>query len=891
LAELRASLPQAQRQSDPVNYLDQHRPGWRLAIPFDVESEDIRAMVEEIVRLRESTSGALDVTRHLVRRGDGWSPRASLGLSGAVDARRLPPGLDLTSGRRLKVLPIPPFGKESEPVAAIETFMTDAGAVHELRGFVSKFDAPLPLAAEAKLYLQFGNSLVGEFIAAGGEAIIAPIVALQIEAVDEVGKPTSLRVLGNSSIKTNKPHLALAARQELLRSIEFSDGYEDLGACEGTDLRVVTFAGTARFVTTELRYTWRTDYRTDVISRLLLVGNLVREVRESMYRGFPEVWIERHGILAKPQAHAIRWRPRGRGRWRSRTEGQPYGAVDIAIVDDGEILDTASATILPENFYLTVDRRQRTILIGGAEGAVLGVGSPAILSSDDHEGVATVKLGPAGETPTIVVHMRWDAELAFSLADPSFELRLIDDKGAPLPPRPSLSLDDINSLRLVAARDTDIFLELQCSDAPRYTILRRLNGEVPLASFADSIRHLLGSSKQLDARVVIAAVGAADHIAFVRWYTDDVDPFEASGYTPFSELRRMLDRSPTIALRGFSLSHPSSGAIALDAPAPQETLARELERVATGPWLVFGKQAERAKIRPRIIPAVKARATLGEGVVQEAVLIDDPDERTDLLDQAYARPDALGRSDIRTIMDLLLAARKEDLPYASLDVLKALCSAPSLCAKLLAHSDSFGERAALLSLQRDLPFLWPATSVADWIDEFGRRIAEVEKKLEEVGVEKKLAELTLISVLDEIVAVRPELAGHARSVLLHRLAMRGSVANDDRARMLHRSCACNVSTEINAFVCRHVDDEPPLGQFESFAVDRYVSSWGRYGERLSHAIAAPFAVADHACGKLRMSSKDVKTARAAWLYDMRYFESIVPTAVLINARAPLRAGA
>ena len=104
IVELRRSLPPPNARGDPVDYLDQNRPRWRDELPFDIECEDIRSMVEEIVRIRDDGAAALDVNRHLVRIGEEWQARASLGLSGRIDLRRLPPSVveAVRDGRQLR---------------------------------------------------------------------------------------------------------------------------------------------------------------------------------------------------------------------------------------------------------------------------------------------------------------------------------------------------------------------------------------------------------------------------------------------------------------------------------------------------------------------------------------------------------------------------------------------------------------------------------------------------------------------------------------------------------------------------------------------------------------------------------------------------------------------
>jgi hypothetical protein len=303
IVEIRGLLPPTEARGDPVQYLDQHRHGWRDELPFDVECADFRAMIEQIVRTRADGAAALDVTRHLLRTAKGWQPRAALGLSGAVDLRRLPPSVAkaIREGRRLRVFPRPPYCDDMVAVAAIETFEQDGGPVHELRAFVGQFESSLTLEDEARLLVQAGSATIAEFVATGGEALDDPAIALDYERVDGPELPSSLRVLGPSPVQTSRPMLALAVKPTLFDAVTFSAGCQDLGQIAGSDRRLVAFAGTARLELNGTKWTWRTSAQRTVDARLVLVGNLLSGVREPVYRGIPSCWIERDEHLAAPR--------------------------------------------------------------------------------------------------------------------------------------------------------------------------------------------------------------------------------------------------------------------------------------------------------------------------------------------------------------------------------------------------------------------------------------------------------------------------------------------------------------------------------------------------------------------------------------------------------------
>ena len=588
-------------RGDPVQFLDQHRHGWRDELPFDVECEDIRAMIEQIVRTRADGAAALDVTRHLLRTAKGWQPRAALGLSGAVDLRRLPPsvGKAIREGRRLRVFPRPPYCDDMLAVAAIETFEQDGGSVHELRAFVGQFDSSLALEDEARLLVQAGSATIAEFVATGGEALDDPAIALEYERVDGPELPSSLRVLGPSPVQTSRPMLALAVKPTLFDAVTFSAGYQDLGQIAGSDRRLVAFAGTARLELNGTKWTWRTSAQQTVDGRLVLVGNLLSGVREPVYRGIPSCWIERDEHLAAPRRADLYWRPKGRGAWRPIDGSRPWGAVDLAVIERGELRLTIGAVIVPTSFQISVNRGRRELRVDGLDTRMFAAKGSTDLPVGFDRDAAIVTLGPPGGTTTIVLRLRWDAELTLTVPDPGHDLRLFNAADRLMPARSVLSLDGLRGIRILAASDTSLSLELRAGDAPRLNVMRTISGEVPLSAFADSLRQLLGSSESLDARVAVSAIGSADQIAEIRWYAEDVDPFDAPRANAFSALATTYG----LDMQAFSLAHPSAGTSPVSAPAAQAAMRAELSRsLPPGPWLVFGRRRNGARLRPQNRP-------------------------------------------------------------------------------------------------------------------------------------------------------------------------------------------------------------------------------------------------------------------------------------------------
>ncbi|WP_157384579.1 STY4851/ECs_5259 family protein [Nitratireductor soli] len=883
IVALRASLPPPDARGDPVDYLDQNRPGWRAELPFDVEYEDIRSMVDQVVRLRDDGDAALDVGRHLVRVGDEWRARASLGLSGRIDLRRLPSSIAqiVREGRRLRIFPRPPFCEELIAVAAIETFENDEAPVHELRAFVAKFDAPLALEEEARLLVQSGNTTVGEFIPTGGEPLHEPVIALQIEQIDENESPTRLRVLGASPVRTSRPMLALAVHDEHFHAVSFSAGFTDLGRCIDSHRRVVSFSGSATFTLGGARWSWRTSAERDLDARPVLVGGLVRNVRETVFCGVPQLWIERDGHLAAPNRRALYWRPRGRGTWRLFEDGIPWGDVDLAVIENDELRFVIGTSIVPSSFNVVADRSRRELRIAGLGTRRLAARGATDLEVGFDGDVAIVRLGSPTGTAIITLRARWDAELALTYTDPSYDLRLIDSNDTLIPPRSSFSVDGLKGLRILATREVFLCMELRANDTPRLTITRSIVGEVPLSAFTDAITHLLGSSESLDARVSLCTIGGTEHIADVRWYAEDIDPFDVPPSNAFS----VLATTHGLDLQGIALAHPAAGSVPVVAPASLTVIRDELSsKLPPGPWLIYGRRRHGAKIRPRIVPAVVKASAEEETLLERAIGIDTPTERAAALLEAYSQSDQIVPGDRRKIIDLLILSRREGLPVSSIDALKALDHWPGFATLLLASCESLDERAALLDLQRDLPFLWSATTIADWLSAFSARIDHASARLSQLGIDTGIVYRSILTALGDIVGLRPELAGHAKAVFLMRIA--GEMTRENKSidgaavHFLQVGEGDGVRREIDRLIGRHDENDPPprsLLRLENRAAQQ--SYWAPYDESFADVIAVPFAVADHASGRMTLDQGERRRCRDAWLYDPEYFEAVLPIGI------------
>ncbi|MEW9309923.1 STY4851/ECs_5259 family protein [Labrys neptuniae] len=875
IVALRATIPTEARNGDPVAFLDGCTPSWRDALPFDVDQDDIRTLVERMVRLREGGTSALDVERTVVNTDKNeWTAHASLVLTGTLDIHRVPPSITqaLSEGRRLRIFPRIPHSEELTAIAAIETYKGEDDEIHELRPFVTKFDVELALEREVRLFAQAGHTAIGEFVPSGGQALDSPVIALDVIELDEAQYPRVLRAIGCSSCQTSKPMLALAVQPNILPLIVFSNAPQDIGICRTSGRRIVLFEGTATLEGDGARWRWRTKAERNLQAQPILVGDLVANIRETVYRGMPRLWIEQDGYTIAPRQDSLAWRPRRRGPWRSLRNAAPIGAIEIAVIEEGEIRYAIPADVVPASMEIAFDRTQRELRISGLQTTMVAATGAGQLKVRHAHGLNVIDLGPPTGTPVITIRVRWETEISLTLSDPRYELRLVDEHDRLINTRAGFALDGLGGIRILATCEVALCMELRAQDVSRLAISRPITGNVPLSALRDTIRQLLGRSTTLDASVVLSAVGASEHLAEVRWYVEDVDPFAVPRSSAFAALASIN----ALNLRAVSLIDASAGVRSVVAPASQSAMRAELEvELPNGPWLVFGNRKTGEIVRPRIVPAGKAPPK-GATPLVRAVSNDAIPARSRAFADLYANPAKMPREDVRALIELLVLARRENLPLSSIDGLRTLDGAPATAVHLFAACDSLEERASLLNLQRDLPFLWCATTIEAWLVSFETRLETIRGRLGAAGIELDVANRLIMTALSETANLRPELAGHVRAVVLSMVAS-GLAMSGITPTFPLPAYRIDARTEIGRMITRHADrDHPPSSTLSDETLTAQRTQWEAFDPRFAGVIAAPFAVADHAAGIRSLSRIELMRCRDAALYDPEYFEVIVP---------------
>ena len=278
IAELRASLPESRESGfDAVLCLDVARPTWRTELPFDLEEQDVRLLVEDLVRARKDETSGLSAVRRLRRLGTDWTECVELQLTGVLDHNKLPASVRivLDGARRVRIRPGGALAEYGKAIAALERVQRNEGDGWELRPLVQGFEAQLPLSEELRLQIIAGDAQLAELTAFGGEPLGAPVIALQPATEVDIGEATELEVLGASPVRSPRRWLVLAADPAAVPAILFEREPTDLGVVGTPPRRLLAFEGRAQFDLKGELLVWRSLDEQQRAHRLNLVGDTV----------------------------------------------------------------------------------------------------------------------------------------------------------------------------------------------------------------------------------------------------------------------------------------------------------------------------------------------------------------------------------------------------------------------------------------------------------------------------------------------------------------------------------------------------------------------------------------------------------------------------------------
>lgn len=869
---------------DPVVRLDRTRPTWRAELPFDVEEQDIRSLVEDLVRARASDrEGALGVVRRLRREGDVWSCWAGVQLAGVIDQRRLPADLraELTHSQRFRIAPAGVLREQAKTIAAMERVREEDEERWELRPLVRGFETRLPFGDPLRLVTLQGDRQVTEFTAFAGDPLSDPVVVARTPTPQDLGEAVELEVIGTSSVRSTRSWLALVIRADVFDRVVFGKIFLDLGLTED-GRRVIAFSGRAHLELAGVRLAWRTDAEQDESRRLVLVGKTLRRAKQEVFVGPPEAWILDGEISTRVHRDKLLWRHIGDAQWRSVAEEAPAGHVAFACLREGEVTAATRAHVVPADFNLAADLKRRVVTVSGLIGAKLTARGERELPVRQEGDSAQVDLTSFGAGGDLRLTLRWRSQVEIVLPDPTAQPMLLDPQGRSVTRR-RLSLGRLSGYRLLSPNAREICFELRSHDGCQARASRIVDGELPFRAFGDLVRELLGSQTSLDAYVRVTWVGPGDWLAEVGWYDIDQDLVLPESDSPFAAMVELVQPK----IMALSLTAPGSGC-ADEVPRLTPPALRTLleEQIGPGPWLLLGTTADGRVLRPKPLVDPSPSPSPDGCPLAEALAINSLTKRAKALDELLHAPAGLQESELRLAIDHALLIRRVGAPAVALDLFKSLVRAPVAAVQVLSACSNIDERTAVLGLQEELPLLWCAGPLEAWRAVFTARLDELRRQCAIAGLPGGMAERAVAAALLEIADLQTTLRFHAQGTLL--LTGCHSFADPGVTSRLHTQLSASPTELAGQLVARHAEsaDPPDLSGLSAAASERREVWDGRFDARFYDLQAAPYVTAAMASGRLDYSPELVACCRTAWLFDRDYFEAALISDLLRRAREP-----
>ncbi|MFD2057242.1 STY4851/ECs_5259 family protein, partial [Mesorhizobium calcicola] len=435
----------------------------------------------------------------------------------------------------------------------------------------------------------------------------------------------------------------------------------------------------------------------------------------------------------QPVAAPLRPRTRGSGgepRLRFLREGREVSAQGAAeglvtvqwLDDEGFLIERARVLALPQGFSL-----EGRIETGGARVSWQGLQGWQVAAVDEFgtqieaDRLDAGLVAPWQGQPTAQLRIRlidpYGSAVMAMLDLAANETVLVDASGRIRKDAPELSLANLRGAVLLTGRAVTIDLDLRGAASARALIARRVEGETPMIKFGALAESLLGLSAERGPSVVVrddrnrplCTIRRSQTVPFVN---DGKALFASLAADAFAVARPLLHPETELALTQIG-----SGLFQL--PTPPD-----------GPYLVYCRKGDAVVTRPWLIDApVGGGSSSTTTRLQANSLISKEDERRLAIQEELSRIADRTASSAELSHLIRVVASLKGLSPRALDLTRELPSCPKLlCRLLLAASPERLE--AILTLERDLPFLWMALPVDAWKQAAG---AEWDRAVQELS--------------------------------------------------------------------------------------------------------------------------------------------------------------
>ncbi|MRG98179.1 hypothetical protein GF068_40650 [Polyangium spumosum] len=460
-----------------------------------------------------------------------------------------------------------------------------------------------------------------------------------------------------------------------------------------------------------------------------------------LWRGRPEIVEIRSPIVARVPAAELRWRRRG-ARW-SADMRQALGDGEIGVARGGVIVFRARVHVLPDDLQIAI--RSGTLNSGSVtieSKALIDVGVEPLdgvttVTRADAKGfsiVVSVETSVPPSTLQLVLRMeggsRTELTMPFPIKNASFigrNGRFLADGAA------AVSLDELAHVRAVV---TGGKAGIWSIDVRHKTGTSRLVGlretakgsgvlSCHLEPLRDALAAILAEDSKLDHEVTLKLVEEGRSVQgavslFVRRYDASPEPrTEADGsHSVVLEpgAAQLLGPEIVALLRAeaVQLDRLDEPAIPLPQIGPGQWSVTAANLHA-GAWLVLLYQRDYLRARPLRITVPGAAEDVPTGTMAAALREADEERRRDMLARAVvALPDDGTGVDWDAARPFI--AKLGVFPASTFDLLGAVSRCPRVAVLSLLES---ANRDRVWYGLEELPFLWAATPVADWLHAIG----------------------------------------------------------------------------------------------------------------------------------------------------------------------------
>lgn len=773
LAEAVLSLQQDAQSEDPLNALDQTRPGWRENMPLDLDNERARELLTGLLReaSRDRTAPVNDfrVERFLRYTGIGWRLGARVRLPASITAENLARHLKVrtdtlpsrlqvrTPGDRVRVFGMYAAQANDYILTSRETQsvieLWDEEATQEIRLQFRAGDAIGEVVVPGR-----GNALgdlpwsfrrddhEAPFIGEGSVSNRAPIILVLLPKDTPENKGLSFPI----------DHDMVMVLGRVLRSI-------------GDRTEITTIAGRCT-ITPSAGQGEDDDYR--------LFGQRLYTMESDwpLFRGVPKLRVansESPDIVRTVRSDELSWRRPGQD-WQTHPTG--FGLWQVRHMRSGELRFHTHLGILPDGFMCSL-QPGTTISTGsveltGADGAMaVGYAEGAEFTTQVEGNIIRIHVD-AGETTVvpsrIALRLHWDGadELPMYAPFPGRGARFLRD-GKPVDG--TISFDDLYGVQATAisASANDRFWaegELMADDLPRglnrvafFRVPLSKSGlthDLSLVDLRTTIELLLGASSSSRATVRLRLVDSFQnhtHELTVQQFAESIK-YNDNTRTVVAE-HPTADDEPPPTFEAMALARPDVDPVPLinttdGAAVPQD-------QSVDGPCLIVACNAHRTRFRPIVIPGQthdrpgqrdKCRPSLRQSVCLkgrksrlEAIGIS--------LDAMIAEEDSIQIEDEWSFLtDTLL--RTDGLPPTFFELLRVLVQKPRILVRCMFRLDGT-PRQLLWGLNHQLPFSWLMIRREIWRTEAIMALNRWREQLSEVEDGHLIAKKYVRSILSE----------------------------------------------------------------------------------------------------------------------------------------------